>query len=104
MARNGKRWHYLTVKKKISISESKNKHHGFYYLNCHQFFETANKLESHKKVCGNKDFCIIAMHLEDTKIFQFNQNQKSDKAPFVIYPHLVCLIEKIDACKTNPQN
>ena len=44
------------------------------------------------------------MHLEDTEIFQFNENQKSDKAPFVIYAHLVCLIEKIDGCKTNPQN
>ena len=39
------------------------------------------------------------MHSEDTEIFQFNQNQKYDKAPFVIYVHLVCLIEKIDACK-----
>ena len=44
------------------------------------------------------------MHLKDTEIFQFNQNQKSDKALFVIYPHLVCLIEKIDTCKTNHQN
>ena len=97
MAPNEKRWH-------INIFESKNKHHSFYYLNCHRFFETANKLESHKKVCGNKDFCIIAMHLEDTQIFQFNQNKKSDKTLFVIYAHPVCLIQKIDGCKTNHQN
>ena len=32
------------------------------------------------------------MHLEDTEIFQLNQNKKSDKAPFVIYAHLVCLV------------
>ena len=40
--------------------------------------QTENKLESYKKVCQNKDFC-------NTKILEFNQSQKSDKAPFVIY-------------------
>ena len=28
------------------------------------------------------------MSSEDTKILEFNQNQKSDKAPFVIYKTL----------------
>ena len=28
------------------------------------------------------------MPSEDTKILQFNQNQKSDKAPFIIYADL----------------
>ena len=33
-----------------------------------------------------------------------NQYQKSDKAFFIIYAHLKCLIEKTDECKNNPQN
>ena len=41
---------------------------------------------------------------EDTKILQFNQLQKSDKAPFIIYADFECLIEKIDGCKNNPEN
>ena len=28
---------------------------------------------------------------------------KSDKAPFIIYADLQCLIEKIDECKNNPE-
>ena len=32
-----------------------------------------------------------------------NQYQKYNKAPFVIYADLECLIEKIDWCKLNPQ-
>ena len=44
------------------------------------------------------------MHSEDTKILEFNQYQKSDKAPFVIYAGLECLIEKIDRCKNNHEN
>ena len=43
------------------------------------------------------------MPSEDTKILEFNQYQKSDKAPFIIYTDLECIIEKIDACKNNPE-
>ena len=42
------------------------------------------------------------MPSEDTKIF--NQYQKSDKIPFIIYADFECLIEKIDGCKNNPEN
>ena len=41
---------------------------------------------------------------EDTKILEFNQYQKSDKAPFIIYADLECIIEKTDGCKNNPKN
>ena len=39
------------------------------------------------------------MPSEDTKILEFNQYQKSDKAPFVIYPDLECIIEKFEDVK-----
>ena len=44
------------------------------------------------------------MTSEDTKMLELNQFQKSDKAPFVIYADLECLIEKINECKYNPEN
>ena len=44
------------------------------------------------------------MPSEDTKILEFNQYQKSDKAPFIIYADLECLIKKIDGCINNPEN
>ena len=43
------------------------------------FILSENKLESHKRVCGNK-------------------------APFIIYAYLECTIERIDGCKNNPEN
>ena len=46
----------------------------------------------------------VIMLSQDTKIFEFNQYQKSDKAPFIIYADLECIEEKIDRCKNNPQN
>ena len=44
------------------------------------------------------------MPSEDTKILEFNQYQKSDKAPFIIYANLGCIMEKTDGCKNNPEN
>ena len=41
---------------------------------------------------------------EDTKILEFNQYQKSDKALFIIYADLECFIKKIDGCKNNNEN
>ena len=44
------------------------------------------------------------MLFEDTKMLEFNQYQKSDKAPFIIYEDLECIIEKIDGRKNSPEN
>ena len=97
MIPNGERWYYLAVKKLSALLRGiTSKYYGdFYCLNCLHSFRTKYKLKSHKKVCENKDFCNFLMPSEDTKT-EFNQYQKSDKAPFVIYADLQCLIEKID--------
>ena len=44
------------------------------------------------------------MPSDDTKILECNQYQESDKAPFIIYADLECIIENIDECKNNPEN
>ena len=75
-----------------------------WFLNCVHYFAAENKRESHKKVCKNKDFCNVVMPFEDTKMLEFNQYKKSDKAPFIIYADLECLIENINGCKNNPEN
>ena len=53
------------------------------------------------KVHENKDLCNIIIPSEDTKILEFNQNQKSGKTPFIFYANLECLIGKIYRCKNN---
>ena len=44
------------------------------------------------------------MPSKDTKILDFNQYQKSDRTPFIIYSDLECLIENFDGCKNIPEN
>ena len=73
-------------------------------MNCLHPFIAKNKPEYHKKVCENKDFSNVIMRSEDTKILEFNQYQKSDKAPFIIQAVFECMIEKIGGCKINPEN
>ena len=66
-------------------------------------FDQKNKLESHKYVWENKDFCNVVMPSEDYKILKFHQYRKSYKALFIIYADLEYLIGKIDGCKTSSE-
>ena len=71
MVPNGeKKWHYLPAKKLSALMRRiTSKHHGdFYCVNCLYSFRTKHKLESHKRICENKDFYNVVMPSEDTKI------------------------------------
>ena len=106
MISNGeKQRHYLAIKKPSALLRgiaSKN-NADFYCLNSFHSFRTKKKLESHKRVCENKDFCNVIISSEDPKILEFNQYQKSNKATFNTYADLEWKIEKIDGCKNNPK-
>ena len=106
MIPTGEGWHYLAVKKLLTLLRgiTSERHSDFYCLNCFRSFPTENKSESYKNVCENKDLYNIIMPSKDTKISGSNQYQKSDKPPFIIYADVDCLIEKINGCKNNPEN
>ena len=105
MVPNGEKRHYLELKELSTLSRGITKNNDdFYCLNCLDSFRAKNKLESHIRLCESKDFCNAIMPFEGTQILEFNQYQKSDKAPFIIYADLECLIEKTDGCKNNPEN
>ena len=81
----------LSCRKKLSVllrGITSKDCSDFYCLNCLHSFATEHMRESHKKICENKDFCNVVMPSEGTKILEFNQYQKSDKAPFFIYADL----------------
>ena len=75
------------------------KNGDFYCFNWLHLFRTKNKIEYHKKVCENKDFCNVVMRSEDIKILEFNQCWKAEKAPFIIQTIFECMIGKIGGCK-----
>ena len=87
MIPNEEGWSCITVKKLPGLLRGiLSNHHGdFYCLSCLHSFATGKKRESHKKVCENKIFCSVITLSEDTKILEFNQYIKFDKAPFISY-------------------
>ena len=70
MIPKGEGWHYFAVKKLSALLKGiRSKHDGdFYCLNWNHSFRAKYKLESHKKVFKNKDFCNVVMSSEDTKV------------------------------------
>ena len=75
MISDGGKWHYVAVKKISTLLReitSKN-NENFYCLNCLHSFITKNKLELHKKVCENNNFCNVIMLSEETNTLESNQ-------------------------------
>ena len=104
MISNGENWHYLAVKSlSILLRGITSNHDGDYYcLNCFHSYRTENKLNAHKKVCENHDYCNIEMPSSNNNLIKYNQGEKSLKLPFVIYADLECILKKIDTCQNNP--
>ena len=102
---DGEKCHYLAVKSLPVLLGLKtgNNHGDFYCLNYFRAYTTENKLESHKKVCENHDYCCIEMPNEDNKILKYNQGEKSMKVPFIIYADLEPLLEKTNTCYDSPE-
>ena len=102
MITDGEKWHYLAVTKLTALLRgvTSNNNGDFFCLNCFRAYTTENKLETHKKVCKNHDYGYVEMPKEDNKILKYNQGEK---APFIIYADLECLLEKINTCHNNPE-
>ena len=104
MITDGEKWHYLAVKnlpgllKGITSTNEKD----FYCLNCFHSYSTKNKLDSHKKICENHDYCHVEMPTKDNNIIKYNHGEKSMKVPFIIYADLECLLEKMSTRINKP--
>ena len=104
MITDGEKWHYLTVKNLPGLLRGITSAHkeDFYCLNCFHSYRTKNKLEAHKKICENHNYCNVEMPTKNNNIIKYNQGEKSIKLPFVIYADLDCLLEKMSTCQNNP--
>ena len=105
MISNGENWHYLVVKNLSGLLRgiSSNHNSDYYCLNCFQSYRTENKLNVHKNICENHDYCNIEMPSSNNNIIKYNSGEKSLELPFIIYADLECLLKKIDTCQNNPE-
>ena len=104
MISDGQKWYYLVVKNLSGLLRvvTSNYKEDFYCLNCFHSYRTENKLEAHKKICENNDYCHVEMPIKNNNIIKYNHGEKSMKLPFVIYADLECLLEKMSTCINNP--
>ena len=79
MITDGEKLHYLAVKSLSALFRGITSNHNgdFYCLNCFHAYTTENKLESHKKVCENHDYCCAEMSNKHNKILKYNHGEKS---------------------------
>ena len=100
-----KKWHYTAVTRLSGLLRGITSNHkeDFYCFNCFHAYTTKNKLETHKKICENHDYCHAEMPNEDNKIIKYNQEEKSIRSPIIIYADLECLLERISTCYNNPE-
>ena len=61
MISDGQKWHYLVVKNLSRLLRTSTHKEDFYCLNCFHSYRTENKLEAHKKICENHDYCHVEM-------------------------------------------
>ena len=96
MISDGQKWHYLVVKNLSGLLRGITSNHkeDFYCLNCFHSYRTENKVEAHKKICENHDYCHVEMPTKNNNIIKYNHGEKSMKLPLVIYTDLECLLEK----------
>ena len=104
MITDDKKWHYLVVKNLSGLFKGiTSNHYGdFYCLIFFHFYRTKNKLEAHKKICENHDYCHVEMPIKGNNTIKYNHGEKSTKLPFVIYADLECLLEKMSTCQNDP--
>ena len=83
MITNSEKWHCTAVTRLSGLLRGITSNHNgdFYCLNCFRVYTTKNKLEAHKKICENHDYCHVEMPSEDNKIIKYNQGEKSIKSP-----------------------
>ena len=100
MITDGEKWHYLVVNNlsRLLRGITSNHHDGFYCLNCFHSYRTKSRLEPHKKICKNHDYCHVEMPIKGNNTIKYNHGEKSIKIPFTIYADLECLLEKMSTC------
>ena len=55
----------------------------FLQVNCFHSYRTENKLNVHKKICENHEYCNIEMPSPNNNLIKYNQGEKSLELPLL---------------------
>ncbi|XP_077282637.1 uncharacterized protein LOC143908751 [Temnothorax americanus] len=60
---------------------------------CLHYFYTREKLAAHSVDCGRMNDCAIVLPNEDDKWLSFDNHDRKERLPFVVYADMECLLE-----------
>ncbi|XP_072751051.1 uncharacterized protein [Anoplolepis gracilipes] len=80
------------------VSSQLNKHNGQKYIcdRCLHYFYSNEKLQSHTVDCGKMNDCAIRLPSDKDKWLAFNNYNRKEQVPFVVYADLECVLRKTD--------
>ncbi|XP_024871691.1 uncharacterized protein LOC112454486 [Temnothorax curvispinosus] len=61
---------------------------------CLHYFYTRDKLDAHSVDCGQMNDCAIVLPNENDKWLSFDNHDRKERLPFVVYADLECLLEQ----------
>ncbi|XP_050456463.1 uncharacterized protein LOC126854112 [Cataglyphis hispanica] len=78
----------------VSSQLSKKEHRKYICDRCLHYFESNNKLQSHTIDCQQMNECAIRLPSEKDKWLEFNNYNRKELLPFVVYADLECMLKK----------
>ncbi|XP_050457754.1 uncharacterized protein LOC126854768 isoform X2 [Cataglyphis hispanica] len=81
------------------VSSQLSKHNGQKYIcdRCLHYFESDNKLQLHTVDCREMNKCTIRLPSEKEKWLSFNNYNRKERLPFVVYADLECMLKKTNS-------
>jgi len=97
--------HYVWIKNFSRLMGSVYNAHRkmFYCRRCLSRFLTEDKLKEHQNLCLKVEAQTITLPKKG-EVYEFNNWQKMQKVPFVIYADFEAILPKVQGAKPNPNN
>ncbi|XP_018311532.1 uncharacterized protein, partial [Mycetomoellerius zeteki] len=92
--------HFAWIKNISRLMSSQlNKHNGQKYIcdRCLHYFHSNERLQLHMVDCVRINDCAIRLPSDDDKWLSFNNYNRKERVPFVVYADLECILEKTDS-------
>ncbi|XP_018404604.1 PREDICTED: uncharacterized protein LOC108781186 [Cyphomyrmex costatus] len=96
--------HFVWIKhlsRLVSTQINKYGRKKYFCDRCLHYFNTSQKLEIHSEDCGKLNKCAIRLPSEEKKWLEFHNYGMKERAPFVVYADLECVLRKTEDAATS---
>ncbi|XP_025267148.1 uncharacterized protein LOC112638877 [Camponotus floridanus] len=80
----------------VSSQLSKKDHKKYICDRCLHYFGSDDKLQSHTVDCGKMNDCVVRLPSDKDKWLSFNNSNRKERLPFVVYVDLECVLTKTE--------